>query len=722
MNNKNNCKSSLGLITVRGATISALLLSFLVSANSVEDVNLKSLSHYTSSTTLQRVLLMPKQARSKLTADTLDTLEVQGLDILENSLTSDSVEVIASNEELSQLIKQGYQIKMLEKGSPFGKSDQAMPVNSSNTKTMALAPPSGYKNLAQLNQQLAAIAALNPDIAQVVDLTEKYNLPTTVEGRHMFAIKISDNVATEEDEPAMLIVSNHHVRELVTPEIALNAALNFVQYYGSNSDVTQAVNNNEIWIAANWNPDGYAHVFEVDNMWRKNRKVLTYATGVDLNRNYPVGWNTSCSGSTSESSQTYKGTEQGSEVEIQTMMAWANDQRFAKVIDFHSSGREVLWDYHPSCANHPFEDYHQDEGILISQNMQYNRWRSATALGENFQWHIMTGANAYLIETHEEFQPSFTSAQAEAEQLWPGILAYANRHIPVTGHVVDKNNQALSGVDIKVLNYSFPFEQTNLTSSTGRHHQFLPAGNYQLKFSKQGYSSVTKSVTVTADNNQILDAILEPTTGDGILTLINNETVTAISASKGEFLYYKYTLPVGTDHDSLSFTLSGGSGDADLYVNYGDKPTTSNYDCRPYATGNNENCDIASVNAGIYYIGLHAYSDFSAVELVASSSASSTDDGLNLTNLSALNGTETHYSFDIATGKTLADITMSGGSGDADLYVKFGSAPSQSDYTCRPYKNGNSEDCQVSVSVGTVYIMIRAYSSYTGVSLSAKSE
>jgi len=698
------------------SVVSTMLASFLASADQLEVVNLKNITNYTSNPTLQRVVLMPNSETRLLTAEILDALEKQGLDILENTITNNSVELVISNNELTKLI-QGYQISMIEKGKPFGQSDQAMSENPNYLNSKNLAPPSGYKNLAQINQQLAAIASLNPAIAQVVDLTDKYNLPTTVEGRHMYAIKISDNVAVEEDEPAMLIVSNHHVRELVTPEIALNAALNFVQYYGSNAEVTQAVNNNEIWIAANWNPDGYVHVFEVDNMWRKNRKVLTFATGVDLNRNYPVGWNTSCSGSTSESSQTYKGTEQGSEVETQTMMAWANDQRFAKVIDFHSSGREVLWDYHPSCASHPFEDYHRDEGIRISQDMEYNRWRSATALGENFQWHIMTGANAYLIETHEEFQPSYSSAQAEATQLWPGILAYANRHIPVIGHVIDKNNQALADVNIEVLNYSFPFEQTNLTTATGRHHQFLPTGSYHLKFSKQGYASVTKSITVTSDTNQILDVVLEETTGDGIVTLKNNEAVTGISASKDDFLFYKYILPVGTDHNTLSFSLSGGSGDADLYVNYGDKPTTSIYDCRPYETGNDETCNMATVNAGSYYVGVRAYSDFSGAELLASSSASSTNQGINLTDLSASSGNEIHYSFEITSGKSLADITMSGGSGDADLYVKFGSAPSQTDYSCRPYKNGNNENCQVSVSAGRVYIMIRAYSSYTGVSL-----
>jgi hypothetical protein len=61
---------------------------------------------------------------------------------------------------------------------------------------------------------------------------------------------------------------------------------------------------------------------------------------------------------------------------------------------------------------------------------------------------------------------------------------------------------------------------------------------------------------------------------------------------------------------------------------------------------------------------------------------------------------------------------MSGGTGDADMYLKFGSAPTDSSYDCRPYANGNSETCNVAVAqAGTYYIRLKAYSSYTGVSL-----
>ncbi len=92
--------------------------------------------------------------------------------------------------------------------------------------------------------------------------------------------------------------------------------------------------------------------------------------------------------------------------------------------------------------------------------------------------------------------------------------------------------------------------------------------------------------------------------------------------------------------------------------------------------------------------------------------------GVAETNLSGSTGNETNYTMEVPAGATSLSFDMSGGSGDADLYVKFGSAPTTSSYDCRPYKSGNSESCPIaSAQAGTYHVMVRAYSSYSGVSL-----
>jgi serine protease len=94
-----------------------------------------------------------------------------------------------------------------------------------------------------------------------------------------------------------------------------------------------------------------------------------------------------------------------------------------------------------------------------------------------------------------------------------------------------------------------------------------------------------------------------------------------ISASTGDDLMYSMVVPSGAT--DLSFNISGGSGDADLYVRFGAEPTSATYDCRPYAAGNNETCSFASPSAGTYYVMLSAYSSYSGVSLIGDY----TDDG-----------------------------------------------------------------------------------------------
>lgn len=92
--------------------------------------------------------------------------------------------------------------------------------------------------------------------------------------------------------------------------------------------------------------------------------------------------------------------------------------------------------------------------------------------------------------------------------------------------------------------------------------------------------------------------------------------------------------------------------------------------------------------------------------------------GTPVSNLSASTGQELMFKMDVPAGATNLSFASSGGTGDADLYVKFGSQPTTSSYDCRPYLNGNNETCNISnVQAGTYYVMLRAYSSFSGVTL-----
>jgi carboxypeptidase T len=380
--------------------------------------------------------------------------------------------------------------------------------------------PDTYRDLDGIIARMQEIAAAHPQIAQVVDITATYNTPPTSQGRHLYALKISDNVQQDEDEPAMLIVSAHHAREISTPMIGLTAAERLTEGYGTDPRIAAAVDGHEIWIAPVWNPDGYHHVFTADAMWRKNRRVFTGGIGVDQNRNYPQGWSTSCAGSTSASSETHKGPSAGSEPETRTLMTWSEQERFAKVIDYHSYGREVLYAYR--CLGHPFTSWMQQEAAAISTASGYGgHTRVPSAEGEHQQWQFaQMGAYAFLIETHTEFQPPYESAVAEAAQVWPGVLAVLERPISVSGHVTDATSGAPLRARIDLLNIAFTNGESNTSGGAyGGYHMFLPAGTYTVQFSAAGYDPVVTTVTVTASSSTVLDvqlSLAQPNTEDVI--------------------------------------------------------------------------------------------------------------------------------------------------------------------------------------------------------------
>jgi vibriolysin len=92
--------------------------------------------------------------------------------------------------------------------------------------------------------------------------------------------------------------------------------------------------------------------------------------------------------------------------------------------------------------------------------------------------------------------------------------------------------------------------------------------------------------------------------------------------------------------------------------------------------------------------------------------------GVAKTGISAATGGEVNYTLVVPAGATGLKFVMSGGTGDSDMYVKFGSAPTDSVYDCRPYANGNAETCTIATAqAGTYYVRLKAFAAFSGVSL-----
>jgi len=437
-----------------------------------------------------------------------ETLEQEGFDVLEGSVRADALDLVVSAESAALLESRGLKLQLIERGRPYKDIQRELLAASPD------AVPAGYSDLATVYARMNAAAAAHPSIAQVVDLNAKYSLPLTHEGRNILAIKISDNVAVDEDEPNALIVSEHHAREITTPEISLLAMQKLVDGYGIDPTITSLVNGHEIWIVPLCNPDGYVYVFNVDNLWRKNRRNNGNGTfGVDINRNYPFQWTGACAGSSVTSNETYKGPSAGSEPEVQVLMKFANDRRFARLVDYHSFGQEVLWGY-STCSTHPFAvSFLQPEAIAFSNASNYggaNRLPSAD--GEHYEWHLANFMNmANLIETDTTFQPSFANAQAEALKVWPGIPWMLQRPMPISGHVTDAQTSLPLNATIKVLPINFTLGEKNSSGGAfGRYTAYVPPGNYTLQVSAPCYTTQSIPVTSTAGNAVVLDVALQP--------------------------------------------------------------------------------------------------------------------------------------------------------------------------------------------------------------------
>ncbi len=199
--------------------------------------------------------------------------------------------------------------------------------------------------------------------------------------------------------------------------------------------------------------------------------------------------------------------------------------------------------------------------------------------------------------------------------------------------------------------------------------------------------------------------------------LVNGQSQ-SISGSAGQELEFTMTVPSGATN--LKFEMAGGSGDADLYVRFGAKPTDSTWDCRPYKNGNNESCPISSAQAGTYHVRIVGYTTFSGATITGSYTSGTTPSGYSTTvnDIDVSAGAWKRYTIDVPAGMSTFTVKTYNGTGDADLYLRLGAQPTTSSWDCRPYENGNNEICTINnPTAGTWHIGINAYSTVNNVDM-----
>lgn len=247
--------------------------------------------------------------------------------------TGKYVEIIADADKRQQLEQLGFRTEIVH-------ADIVAHYQSRLDKSRDMG---GYLTLAEINAYLDTIVSDHSNI-----VSAKQNLGQTIEGRTMWAVKISDNPALNEAEPEVMYTAAIHAREVITPEVLFYVMDHLTDNYGTDSLATWLVDNREIWFVLCVNPDGYYHNQVTDpgggGMWRKNRRNNGGSMGVDLNRNFGYQWGYDDAGSSPYGGdQTYRGTAPFSEPETQNMRDFTLAHDFQITVYVHSYSNLILW-------------------------------------------------------------------------------------------------------------------------------------------------------------------------------------------------------------------------------------------------------------------------------------------------------------------------------------------------------------------------------------------
>jgi carboxypeptidase T len=256
-----------------------------------------------------------------------------------------TLELIAGEDDRARLARLGvpYAVEHADLAAFYAARAAADGPAEASPRGSWLVPPfgqgsmGGYYTFAELLSVLDQIAAAYPSLVK-----PRASIGTSVEGRVLWALKISDNPQVDENEPELRFDSLHHAREPESMQALIWVMLALLEDYGSDPRATYLVDERETWLVPCVNPDGYVYNQTTNpgggGLWRKNRRNNGNGSfGVDLNRNYDYQWGFDNVGSSpTPSSETYRGTAPASEPEIVAMQAFIGAHPFQTAITTHT--------------------------------------------------------------------------------------------------------------------------------------------------------------------------------------------------------------------------------------------------------------------------------------------------------------------------------------------------------------------------------------------------
>lgn len=385
----------------------------------------------------------------------------------------------------------------------------------------------GYHTHSELTSELQAIAAANPSICHL------YNIGDSHQGRELWFMKISDNVDVEENEPEFKYISTMHGDEPVGMELCMNLINLLVDDYGTDPQITNLVDNVEIWIMPLMNPDGYTSHSRYNSQGR------------DLNRDFPDRV------SDPNNTTTGRGTE------TKHVMNWAFAHSSVLSANFHGGALVVNYPY--DSDPNPWANYSAtpDDALFIQQSLAYSTLNGPMYNSSQFNqgitngvaWYaiyggmqdwnyVWMGCNEVTIELGNNKWPNYSQIAGLWSNNRDSMLAYMELCLEgVRGLVTDSNNGLPVDATVRVTGID---HDVFTDPDVGDYYRMLLPGTYSLQFSADGYITQTVSgISVGSGAATVVDVSLVPEGGgndpvpdlkvngsDGPITILPSQNLT----------------------------------------------------------------------------------------------------------------------------------------------------------------------------------------------------
>jgi carboxypeptidase T len=413
---------------------------------------------------------------------------------------------------------------------------------------MAFPPAdSAYHDYAEMIAELEQAAADHPGIFQLFSMGLSY------QGRDIWAGKISDNVATDEAEPEVLFTHHQHAREHLTVEMALYTLRILTDEYGVDAQITDLVDDREVWMVFDMNPDGgeYDIATGTYRSWRKNRQPNTgsSAVGTDLNRNWGYRWGCCGGSSGTTSSETYRGPSLFSAPETQVVRDFVNSrvvngkQQIKVAIDFHTYSELILWPYGYTTTDIPADMTADDRNTMA-------------LMGQ-----AMASTNGY---TPEQASDLYITDGTINDWLYGqhGILNYTFEMYPVTSgqggfYPPDEVIPTETARNREAVLY--------LLEQAACPYNAIGKGNEYCVASSTGFRNPTAQAAVTSgsgDNNGFQTNAANALADDGLYAVDTNSgtgtstSCTSSAKDRHTFSNYGFTIPAGSTIQGIEVKLN----------------------------------------------------------------------------------------------------------------------------------------------------------------------